>query len=103
MTMKFTTIALAVVFALSGTFALAQGTGTAAGSTEVQNGTSPATSDKMNQGTGTTGSNSGTGGSPMNSSQADYNSSLKDGSIPGSSTNTNNTTGTGNSVSNPGK
>ena len=31
MTMKFTTIALATVFALSGTFALAQGTGTAGG------------------------------------------------------------------------
>jgi hypothetical protein len=83
--MKLTTIVLATAFALSGTFAFAQGTGTTGTSTGVQNGTAPATSEKMNKSTETTGSNTRTGGSPINSSQADYNSSMKDGSAPGAS------------------
>jgi hypothetical protein len=81
MDMQLKTIALAGAFALSSTFAFAQGTGTSNG---VENGTAPATSEKMNQSTETTGSNAK---SPVNSSQADYNSSQKDGSAPGASPN----------------
>src|SRR3954452_7472600 len=96
--MKLKTIALAATFACASTFALAQAGGSAGStSTGTSTGTTTGanTSGAANQGTGATAiesnkmepgsqssNSSGTTGAATNSSQADYNASLKDGSAP---------------------
>src|SRR4051812_6587591 len=97
--MKLTTIGLAVAFALSGSLAFAQKSGieTTTG-TVGPTGTSDASTNSADS--TTTGSASGNG--PMNSSQADFHSSLKDGSAPRISNPNSTTVGAGTGSTDPG-
>jgi len=77
--MKLLAMVLSVLLG-SFSFALAQ-----SGSGGSSSGTSSGTAGMS--GSNTTGNAAGTSGQATNSSQADYNSSLRDGSAPGSSNN----------------
>jgi hypothetical protein len=82
--MKTTTAFFAVALALSSSAAIAQTGGGAASSSGSANtagmSSSSTGTEKVERPAAARDQNSG---SPMNSSQADYNSSLKDGSAPG--------------------
>jgi hypothetical protein len=98
--MKLTTIGLAAALTLSGSLAFGQKSGveTTTGTIGPTSDTAPGSANSNSA--GATGSASGNG--PMNSSQADFNSSLKDGSAPRTSDPNSTTVGAGTGSTDPG-